>query len=280
MKVKIYGLYDPKNSKIRYIGRTKRLLRKRLNEHICNAKKKEKNKYLYTWINSLLKVGVRPKIVLLTTAEGWKNSHLVERNIIHKHKDKHKLTNSEDKGEGGLQKNVSRNTRKKLIKSLKKYYSKEENKSNFYSKIYCYDKEGNLYKEYKSSIFACEELNILNSKLSNHINRFDNYKRKVNPIKGYYFSKFKMDKYSITKKYQSNHISITILDLKTRETVFFKTKKLFAKHYGLNSWDIHQYRKNVLTSRFKKLLKQIKIIKNAPCSSDTTEQIGRIQGKS
>lgn len=259
MNVNIYGLYDPRNSKIRYIGRTKRELRIRLNEHVCNARKKRKNKYLYTWINSLLKIGIRPKIKLLTTVENWKKSHLVEREIINKFKDKHNLVNSEDRGEGGLNKIVSKETRNKLKKSLKKYYNIEENKSNFYNKIYCYDKEGDLYKEYKSSFFACKELNIKNTQLANHINRFDNYNKKVNPINGYYFSKCKYVKYPITKKYQSNHVSLTVFCKRNKKEFYFKNLKLFANFYNLSDWDISQYRKGKKTNRFKKLFKQIEI---------------------
>ena len=42
MKVNIYCLYNPITSKIRYIGRTKSDLNKRLQQHICKAKNNEK----------------------------------------------------------------------------------------------------------------------------------------------------------------------------------------------------------------------------------------------
>ena len=148
MKVKLYCLYNPMTCEIRYIGRTKRELRVRLNEHICNANKKSKNKYLYTWIRSLLKNGIRPKIKQLTIVEGWEQSHIKEREIINKYKDKFNLVNMEDRGEGGLNKTFSKESKEKQIQSLKNYYSKEENKTNFYNTIYCYNSDNSFHKEY------------------------------------------------------------------------------------------------------------------------------------
>lgn len=267
IKVKIYVLYDPKTSTIRYIGRTKRTITKRLNEHVCNAKKEGKNQHLYNWINSLLKEGTRPKTRLLTTIKGWKESHDFERTLINRHKDKHNLVNSEDRGEGGLNRVVLQETVDKIRKSLIKYYSDDKNKTSFYNKIFCYSKDGSFYKEYLSSKFAVEELKIDSLSLRNHINKFDNHGAKVNPIGGYYFSKIKMEKFPITKKYQSNHQQIEVMIIKTGEKIIFSTIRDFSAYFSLGSWDISQSRLGVKTERFNKLLKQIKLI-DAPYIRD------------
>lgn len=269
MKVKIYCLYNPQNLKIRYIGRTKSQLNKRLSQHICKAKYYRKyvtNKngsYLANWINSLLKDGIKPKIKLLTTVEGWKHSHKIEKKIIQKHFKKHRLVNGDDRGPGNCSKNPSKKALEKTRKKLKEYYSKEENKTQFYNKIYCYNSSGFFYKEYKSSIFACKELNIKRSVLSNHISRFDNYNKNVNPLKGFYFSKYKKEKILISQTYQSNHILVSVYDKKLKKSLIFKTLKDFSSYYNLKHWDIYQYRKNIHTKRVQKLLKYVEII-NAP----------------
>lgn len=269
MKVKIYCLYNPQNLKIRYIGRTKTLLKKRLSQHICKSKNykkyntNQKGSYLINWINSLLKDGIKPRIRLIKVVEGWENSHIEEKNLIKKHFEKHRLVNADDRGPGNCSKNCSKDSEEKRIQNLKKHYSKEENKSQFYNKIYCYNTSGFYIKEYKSSLFACKELSISRSILANHISRFDNYSKNVNPIKGFYFSKFKKSKIEVSKTYQSNHLLIKIKDKKTDEILTFKTMKSFSIFYNLSHWDIHQYRKNTLTKRFKNLLERVEII-NAP----------------
>ena len=65
MKIKIYCLYNPYDCKIRYIGRTKSSLDKRLSQHICKSKNNYSNSYKENWIRSLLKNGIKPKIRLL-----------------------------------------------------------------------------------------------------------------------------------------------------------------------------------------------------------------------
>jgi len=60
MNVKIYGLIEPITGQIKYIGKTKQLLQKRLSAHIseCNKSNTKKN----TWLKSLKKNGLKPKI--------------------------------------------------------------------------------------------------------------------------------------------------------------------------------------------------------------------------
>jgi hypothetical protein len=63
--VYIYGLADPRNKQVRYIGRTVGPLAVRVYQHIRNAKRGRS--YKDRWINSLLKDGYEPKAVVICT---------------------------------------------------------------------------------------------------------------------------------------------------------------------------------------------------------------------
>lgn len=75
MIIKFYTLSDPRTpNNIRYIGKTKQeKIQRRLDQHICDAKKYQKNgkksNYNYNWINSLLEQGIRPIILEIDNIE-------------------------------------------------------------------------------------------------------------------------------------------------------------------------------------------------------------------
>lgn len=199
MKVKIYCLYDPSISKIRYIGRTKSKLSKRLNEHICKAKNHQKyytcnGSHKNNWIKSLLKNGIRPKIKLLTEIEGWEESHIFEKKLIAKYLVKYNLVNGDDRGPGKLSKNINKKTELIRVSKLKTYFNNEDNKTNFYNTVYMYDLEGNLVETWKSVKFIEEKLGIKKSRITNHMNRFNS---NIIPfdLEGYYFNHTKYLKY-------------------------------------------------------------------------------------
>lgn len=194
MKIKIYCLYNPYNCEIRYIGRTKSSLEKRLSQHICKSKNYYSNSHKENWVRNLLKNGIKPKIRILTILDcTWEESHIYEKDLVKRHLIKHRLVNGVDAGPGTLIKNININNEIIRKRKIKEYFNKEENKTNFYNVIYCYNNSNIFYKEYKSVKFASQELEVSATSISNHINRFDNYKMKVNSIKGFYFSKFKKD---------------------------------------------------------------------------------------
>lgn len=63
---RIYGLADPQDGVVRYVGQTGRLLCQRLGQHVENAKKnKGGNTGLRLWMRGLMAQGRRPVIVLL-----------------------------------------------------------------------------------------------------------------------------------------------------------------------------------------------------------------------
>ncbi len=72
MEIKIYGLVDPRNNEIRYVGQTKRALQVRLSRHLLD--KPKKNNYKYNWISSLKKEGLKPIIIELEICNetNWK----------------------------------------------------------------------------------------------------------------------------------------------------------------------------------------------------------------
>lgn len=69
---KIYALIDPRNNKCRYIGKTCKKLKTRLNEHIRETKKLKTHKHF--WINSILKENKIPIILeidVLSENDDW-----------------------------------------------------------------------------------------------------------------------------------------------------------------------------------------------------------------
>lgn len=67
-KFLIYGLVDPRDGQLRYVGLHEGDVKKRLREHLCHARKGKKI-YVYDWIRSVLATGKSPEIVTLEACE-------------------------------------------------------------------------------------------------------------------------------------------------------------------------------------------------------------------
>jgi hypothetical protein len=67
MKHYIYGLVDPRDYKVRYVGLTTQRMDQRLDHHISRAKRGDK-KPVYAWLRSLLPA--QPWLVCLETCNG------------------------------------------------------------------------------------------------------------------------------------------------------------------------------------------------------------------
>ena len=97
----IYGLYDPRNGELRYIGKTaKNRLTRRLWEHRSEAALKETNPR-NCWLRKLLRLGLNPECAIIEeTTEGlWQER---ERFWIAYHRNAGaRLTNTTEGGEGG-----------------------------------------------------------------------------------------------------------------------------------------------------------------------------------
>lgn len=155
-EIKIYVLVDPITIKIRYIGRTKCELKKRLREHVSKSKKKYDNTHKSNWIRTLLKVNKKPIIRLLTTINEWTESHQLERELISKYKDR--LLNHDDRGEGCKNKIITKQQRKDISNGLKKYFSMNRDNLPYCKKIYVYNCDGSFLNEFPSIRNAAREL--------------------------------------------------------------------------------------------------------------------------
>lgn len=113
--IKIYMIIDPRNeNEIRYIGKTKMSLIKRMYGHMFHGRKKRKSP-LYLWINKLLNQGVLPVIKLIEEIDETK---WIEREIfwIKFYRDKFgdKILNLSDGGQSNLNLSPSQETRRKI----------------------------------------------------------------------------------------------------------------------------------------------------------------------
>jgi hypothetical protein len=103
-KYLIYMLLDPRTNRIRYVGKTTYTLNHRLHCHLSEARRDPTKNYRTKWINSLLKLNIKPLIELIeeTNQEEWE---MKERYWIKYYKeyakDKgYKLVNGTDGGDG------------------------------------------------------------------------------------------------------------------------------------------------------------------------------------
>jgi hypothetical protein len=123
-KVYIYGLVDPRNSAIRYVGKSIRP-KERLKDHIQRASRSRRRKA--RWINSLCAIGLQPQLVYLeeTIDEFWEDR---ERWWIKHCKELgYDLTNHTEGGDGVHK--PDEESRKRLSESRKKLFTNAEFKS-------------------------------------------------------------------------------------------------------------------------------------------------------
>ncbi len=95
----VYGLVDPRNNAIRYVGRTITMA-KRLRQHVIDSKLRKTR--VQCWISSLVKLGLTPHYTILESGfSAYVDSGISECNWIAKLKAQGiRLTNSTDGGDG------------------------------------------------------------------------------------------------------------------------------------------------------------------------------------
>lgn len=163
---KIYVLKDPDSKEVRYVGKTVQSLIARLGQHIYDAKSK-KNHRAY-WIQKLVDGGKLPLIEEIDSCS-WKDSSDLETFYIAKYKSEGaNLVNQTEGGEGTLGKIVSEETKKKQSESLRKRTPK----------VYQYDLNGNLIKEWENAMTAAETLGFKNASGITRCLRRDRFKYK------------------------------------------------------------------------------------------------------
>ncbi len=74
----IYGLIDPRDRCLRYVGKTHKRREIRLQEHIAAAKEGESS-HLYNWLRGLLKEKKEPEIFVLERVPGFDSWEEAER---------------------------------------------------------------------------------------------------------------------------------------------------------------------------------------------------------
>lgn len=100
MEYKIYVMIDPRTNQVRYVGKAKHTLVKRLSGHLSSHELKQKHKRA-SWLKSLLALGFKPIIVLIDEVK-TEEVNFWERHYISLYKSwGFNLTNSTQGGDGG-----------------------------------------------------------------------------------------------------------------------------------------------------------------------------------
>ena len=263
MEIKIYTLSstrDPNN--IRYVGKSKQKLSRRLSQHLCAAKKARENNYKlnynYNWINKELSEGYEIIIEELDSANFQENEswEWLEQYWISQIKTwGFNITNLTDGGDGNKNQHFSKETiqkradklrgvprdletRKKISKShTGKILSKEtKNKvSNSIKelqgrKIIQYDLEGIKLKEWNCIVDAARELKIDKA----NIGHCCSHKKNHNSAGGFIW-RYIEDSTPVIK-YTPN--SICVLNLNRKLISIFKTAGLASKELGVSACSI------------------------------------------
>jgi len=110
-EVSIYKLIDPTTNSIKYIGSTHKSLKRRLSDHLSDARRGQKN-YRCNWIRSLLSKGIYPSIDIIEKVNYEERSEKEKYWISYYGREN--LVNGTDGGEGVCGLLVSDETKKKL----------------------------------------------------------------------------------------------------------------------------------------------------------------------
>lgn len=97
----IYGLIDPRDGRIRYVGKTHQTLQARLCKHISERNHPDKKGYHKSaWIRCLVAIGLKPEIILLEKVVDGDWVEAEKRWIAYGRSQRWDLTNHTDGGEG------------------------------------------------------------------------------------------------------------------------------------------------------------------------------------
>jgi hypothetical protein len=144
----IYGLVDPRNNKIRYIGKTT-YPKNRLSGHMTESKDINVINYRIKWIRKLISLGLKPKIVYLKVCSILEFVKY-ETEYIQIYSN-NKLTNSDETGQGNT------NRKREVLERQSKNSGRE---------VYQYDLNGNFLKKFRSIRSAASELNLNHGNIS------------------------------------------------------------------------------------------------------------------
>lgn len=186
----IYGLVDPRDNLIRYIGKTNNL-KNRYKHELCSAKLDPQKFHRNSWIKGLLDINLKPEQFIIDIVEPneWK---FWEKHYISLYKSwGYNLTNHSNGGYGSD--SVSAETKLKISNSLKGNTNKRGKTLNEEQRFNCgngrrgtkqtdahikivskpvlqYTKTGEFIKEWPSGLAAAKALNIRQGNISNICN--------------------------------------------------------------------------------------------------------------
>lgn len=263
MNIKIYTLSSTRNpDNIRYVGKSKQKLTRRLSQHLLDAKRHKMNKdfknHNYNWINKELEDGFKIIILELDSMEflenedwKWLEQYWISQLRIWGFD----LTNLTDGGDGNQNQKFSKEsiekrasklrgkhrdeiTKEKISKGLQGIKRSEETKQKLKNsirslqgkKIKQFDKKGNFIKIWDCAVDAANELNIDRANISHCCNHKPNHK-----TAGGFIWRFENDNSEINT-YTDN--SIVQLDLNNNLIEIFKTAVLASTKIGISTCSI------------------------------------------
>lgn len=184
MVVYIYGLKDPITEKIRYVGKAQ-TPRRRLTVHLHRAKAYKT--HVYQWIRSLLRLGLRPDLVILEEVEHQFWPEAEKKWIAYFKRNGNYLTNATDGGDAGTatygrlgKKNSLEHIEKTRLGRVGKPVQRSplsdmrraEGVRRYYASkatpVYQYSRSGEFIKEWPSTVSAATEV-LKNKQLSSNI---------------------------------------------------------------------------------------------------------------
>lgn len=263
MEIKIYTLASTRDlNDIRYVGKTKQTLKRRLQGHLCDAKKAEKlqnyKNHNYNWINQELKNGYDIVITELDSLEfqenedwKWFEQYWISQMKIWGFK----LTNLTDGGDGNQNQHFSKETielraskirgiprdeetKRKISKGLKGITRSKETKQKIREtmielqgrSVKQYSEDGILIKKWDSIIEASRELNIDRANIGHCCSHKPNH----NSAGGFIW-RYSEDNTPVIK-YTSN--SVCQLDLEGNLIAIYKTAILAKEKTGVSAQSI------------------------------------------
>ena len=186
----IYGLIDPRNNEIRYIGKTINP-KNRLSEHITESRKLNIIHYRAKWIRKLTRLELKPKITFLRVCsldefEKYETEYIkIYSNNI--------LTNSDETGSG------NKNRKREVL---------DRQSENSGRKVYQYDLEGNFIKEYRSVRTSAKELNLNHANITRCCNGISKHSG------GYIF---RYEKVNVEKVENPNAVKKIVIEVDSNE---------------------------------------------------------------
>ena len=168
-RTSIYVLKDPRNDKIRYVGKTVSTLKVRLKQHLYAARNPKSLNHRINWINSLLESGAEPLIEEIDSCK-WCESQSLETHYIKYYKELgYDLVNETDGGEGNAG----------LVYSEERLKSTKERIRKNLPEIYQCDLYGTIIKKWSNAPEAAEALGISSSGITRCLrgerNKYKNY---------------------------------------------------------------------------------------------------------